>query len=160
MAQQDFTAGRVWEEIEGQRVCMFVDHDGQTPRARPMAPLARRDENRIWFLTDRASGKVADLRDESPVCLTFQDKADNWFVSLVGAASVVDDPAKVAELWAAPMKEYFAGPEDPAIVLIAFEPLEADVWTGPGRMLAGLKMLVTAATGARTGMGEHGKVEM
>lgn len=160
MAQQDVTAARVWEDIEGQRVCMFIDHDGQTPRARPMAPLVRRAEGRIWFLTDRHSGKVADLSDDSPVCLTFQDKGDNWYVALTGSASVVDDPAKTAELWSPVMKEYFAGPDDPAIVLIAFEPLEAEVWNGPGRMMAGLKMLVTAATGLRTDMGDHGKVDM
>jgi general stress protein 26 len=160
MSGETMTSHDIWKQIGNESICMYSDFDGRIIRSRPMSPIIRRDENCVWFVTDRDSTKVRDLTDDSPVTLTFQNSASNWYVSLVGAASVVDDRTKIAELWSPLMKEWFEGPGDPAIVLIAIEPLEADYWKGPNRLVAGLKMLVTATTGMKTDMGDAGKVPM
>ena len=160
MSDKAMTHDDIWKQVKNEHICMYADFDGRMIRSRPMAPIIMQEENCIWFFTDRHSSKVKDLTDDSPVTLTFQNSASNWYVSMAGAASVVDDRAKIAELWSPLMKEWFDGPQDPKIVLIAVEPAEADYWNGPNRLVAGMKMLVTAATGMKTDMGDAGKVAM
>jgi general stress protein 26 len=160
MSDKQLTSSDIWDYIKSEHVCMMAESDGQTIRARPMAPIIRRDEHNIWFVTDRTSHKVHELSDDTPVTLMFQNSASNWYLSLIGNATVVDDRARVKELWSAMMKEWFDGPDDPRIVCICFEPLEADYWKGPNRFMSVLKMAATATTGARTDMGDAGKVQM
>ncbi len=160
MSDKPMTSADLWEQIEGEHVCMMASMNGGAIKSRPMAPIIRKAEGRIWFFTDRHSSKAGDLADDSPVTLTFQNSASNWYVTLMGSASVVDDRAKVAELWSPLMKEWFDGQDDPRIILIGFEAAEADYWNGPNRLVAGLKMLVTAATGMKTDMGDAGSVQM
>ena len=160
MAEKQYTNDDIWNLIEGENVCMFANLDDSVIRSRPMAPMVRQDDGLIWFVTDRTSGKMQDLGDDTPVTLTFQNSASNWYVSLAGSVSVFDDKARLNELWNPMMKQWFDGPDDPRMVLLAFEPYEADYWNGPNRLTAGLKMLVTATTGVRTDMGDTGKVVM
>ncbi len=56
--------------------------------------------------------------------------------------------------------QFFDGPEDPKLILIAFDPREAETWTGPGRLVTGLKLAFTAITGKRTSIGEQRTVPM
>lgn len=160
MSGSIFTREDIWDRIEDQHVCIFAERDDEAIRARPMAPMVRREEGRIWFVTDRLSRKMEDLGDDTPVTLVFQNGAANTYVSLIGSISIVDDRDRVKALWSPMMKEWFDGPEDPRIILLAFEPHEADYWDGPNRILANLKMAITAATGLKTGMGDAGNVKM
>jgi general stress protein 26 len=154
------TSHDIWKRIESERVCMMATMDDDVIRSRPMGPIARMDEGRIWFMTHRTSGKMGDLADDTPVTLTFQNSGGNWCVTISGSASVVDSRAKAKELWSAAYKQWFDGPEDPDLVLIAFESVEADYWNGPNALVVAAKMAVAAATGIRTDMGDHGKVSM
>jgi general stress protein 26 len=160
MSDKPMTSADLWEQIEGEHVCMMASMNGEVIKSRPMAPIIRKDEGRIWFFTDRNSSKAGDLADDSPVTLTFQNSASNFYISVMGTGSVVDDAARIAEMWSPLMKEWFDGPHDKRIILIGFEPSEADYWNGPNRLVAGLKMLVTATTGMKTDMGDAGTVRM
>lgn len=160
MADHEMTTDDVWTKIEAEHICLFATLDDDAIKARPMAPMVSRADRVIWFMTDRASHKVQVLEGDSAVTLMFQNSASNWYLSISGSGSVVDDRIKVRELWSDALKQWFEGPDDPKLVLIAFEPNEADYWDGPNRLIAGLKMLVTAVTGAKTDMGNAGKVLM
>jgi general stress protein 26 len=91
--------------------------------------------------------------------LIFQNSSANFYVAINGTATVVDSSQKFAELWTPFMEEFFDGPSDPRIVCLGFEPLEAKFWTGPGRVSNGVKLFLAAATGIKSNMGTHGKVE-
>jgi general stress protein 26 len=160
MTHDAMTPSKVWDLIEGERECFFVDVDRNCARIRPMGPLIRRDEGRIWFVTDRESHKVDDLRDGSPVSLVFGGSGADFRAVLTGAAILVDDRATVRELWSDVMKQWFDGPEDPRIVLICFDAREAETWTGPGRVMAAIKLAYTAFTGRRTEMGSQQTTQM
>lgn len=86
----------VWELIEGIGLCMFVSHDGAGDqlRARPMSAHARRDEDAIYFLTDRRSHKDAEVEINENVCLTFADNGAYKYVSVTGTANVLVDRAR------------------------------------------------------------------
>lgn len=158
------TAEKIREMIDGENVCIFSsmekDGDGQRIRSHPMSPQFVEDKSTIWFLTEKGANKLCDLAVDSDVTLAFNGGASGWYVSLMGKASVVVDRERVKQLWAAPMKQYFDGPEDPKIVLIAFDAVDADYWDGPNALLAGIKMLTTAATGEPSDMGKSGRLPM
>ena len=160
MTEPAMTRGDIWKQIGNESICMMCTTEDSLIRSRPMAPVVREKEGRIWFTTARSSGKARDLADEGPVTLTFQNSASNWYITVMGTGTMVDDRAKIHDLWNPVLKQWFDGPDDPNLILIAFEPVEADYWNGPNKLVAGLKMLVAATTGMRSDMGEAGKVAM
>jgi general stress protein 26 len=80
---------------------MLVTHDGQGDelRARPMHAHAAREEDAIFFLTDRRDHKDDEIEINDNVCLTFADNSGYRYVSVTGTANVLDDRRKIDELW-------------------------------------------------------------
>ncbi|TWU44399.1 Pyridoxamine 5'-phosphate oxidase [Novipirellula aureliae] len=115
-------------------------HDGLLD-ARPMAIAGAEDDGQLWFVTDRNSGKIADLMLEEGVAVTMQ--GSNTFVSLSGTAHAVDDRAKIDELWNEAWKVWFPeGKESQAITLLRIEPSHGEYWDNSG--LTGVKYLLNA----------------
>lgn len=111
--------------------------------ARPMAVAQVEDDGQLWFVTDRNSGKIADLGMDSEVAITMQ--SSNKFVSLSGSASTVDDQAKVEELWSEAWKVWFPdGKNSEHIVLLRIRPTRGEYWDNSG--LNGVKYLLRAGT--------------
>lgn len=109
--------------------------------ARPMAVAKAEDDGQIWFVTDRNSGKVADLMLDSEVAVTMQGSSK--FVSLSGIAHPVDDRAKIDELWNEAWKVWFPkGKASDSILLLRVEPTRGEYWDNSG--LSGVKYLLKA----------------
>lgn len=106
--------------VASVRYCWLISRSGESVCARPMGRLLAGENNDDWiirFLTDRRSRKVADLRRNSAVGLIFQNRDDDAFASLTGAARIIEDKSEVLALW----KEddharYFPSEEDRANV--------------------------------------------
>jgi len=154
------TSDDIRDLVKGEHVCIFSSLENDRIRSHPMSPQFAAGEPTIWFLVEKGAHKLADLKADCAVTLAFNGGAAGWYVSLMGRASLVEDRQRVAALWSAPLKQYFDGPDDPRIVLVAFAADEADYWDGPNALVAGIKMLVTAATGSKTDMGSSGRVGM
>ena len=109
--------------------------------ARPMAVAEITDHGELWFVTDRNSGKIADLMLSREVAITMQS---SWkFVSLSGNATVVDDQAKIESLWNETWKIWFPeGKTAPSITLLKIEPQRGEYWDNSG--LSGVKYLIQA----------------
>lgn len=151
---------RVWELAEDIKICMFVTWDGERQRARPLAANVDRDEHAIYFLTD-VSGLKDDQIERFPVVtLAFADTGDHKYVSVTGEASVSNDRAKIAELWTPDNKAFWDSKDDPGIRLITVRPEDAEVWDSPGKIVATVKMLTAAVTGAKVELGNNRKVTM
>lgn len=109
--------------------------------ARPMAVADATDDGELWFVTDRNSGKIADLMLDRDVAVTMQ--SSRKFVTLSGECRVVDDRAKIESLWKEVWKVWFPdGKSDPSIVLLKIEPARGEYWDNSG--VAGLKYLIKA----------------
>lgn len=109
--------------------------------ARPMAVAQATDEGELWFVSDRNSGKIADLMLDRDVAVTMQ--SSRKFVTLSGECRVVDDRAKTEALWNEAWKVWFPGGKtDPSIVLLKIEPQRGEYWDNSG--VAGLKYLIKA----------------
>lgn len=151
---------RAWELAEKINICMFVTWDGERQRARPLAANVDRDEHAIYFLTD-VTGMKDDQIERFPIAtLAFADTGGNKYVSMTGEAKVSNDRAKIGELWTPDNKAFWDSKDDPDIRLITFRPEDAEVWDSPGMIVATVKMLTAAVTGAKVELGNNRKVTM
>ena len=109
--------------------------------ARPMAVAQATDNGELWFVTDRNSGKIADLMLDRDVAVTMQ--GSRKFVTLSGECRVVDDQAKLEKLWKEVWKVWFPeGKLDSSIVLLKIEPQRGEYWDNSG--VAGIKYVIKA----------------
>ncbi|MBN9252707.1 MAG: pyridoxamine 5'-phosphate oxidase family protein [Mesorhizobium sp.] len=155
---EDNNLERVWDLVEKIRFCMLATNHGNDIRSRPMTAHAEREENAIYFLLDLKDHK--DLKAFDNSCLSFADSGDMDYVSVTGKGEVSNDRAKIDELWSAPYKAFWDGPDDPNIRVLKISPKDAQYWDGPGKIVSYAKMLATAVTDAKPALGDHGKVRM
>jgi general stress protein 26 len=98
-------------------------------RSRPMVTQRTPFDGNLWFLTARAAGKTGEIRDRQVVHVTFVSSADNRYVWTTGIATIVDDQAKVNEIWHPGFRAWFPeGPDDGSIALIKVRVEEAEYW--------------------------------
>ncbi|MCX7305859.1 MAG: pyridoxamine 5'-phosphate oxidase family protein [Hyphomicrobiales bacterium] len=151
---------RVWELADKINICMFVTWDGERQRSRPLAANVDRDEGAFYFLTDVGGMKDDQIERFPVVALAFSDTSHNKYVSVTGTAVVSNDRAKIKELWTPDNKAFWDSENDPAIRLITVTPEDAEVWDSPGMIVATVKMLAAAVTGAKVELGNNRKVTM
>jgi general stress protein 26 len=151
----------VLDEFDSCMLLTFTP-DGR-PVARPMA-IARRDGSALWFVAERGSRKVDEVRSEHTVAITVQDSR-RW-AAATGTASVTADRSTIEQLWSAPMKAWFpAGPTDLDLVALRVDLEDGEYWDVSGgklvRFAVGLARSV--ATGARIDAdeeGDHDRVDL
>jgi general stress protein 26 len=151
---------RAWELMEKIGTCMLVTWDGERNRARPMSASVRKNEHAICFLADERQAKTEQLERFPRVLLTFADGGGTKYVACSGRVSVSDDRQKVRDLWSPFAKAWWDSADDPNIRVLRLEPEEAEIWDGPGKLLATVKMLAAAATNTRPEVGDQAKVAL
>jgi general stress protein 26 len=120
----------LYELIEEMETAMFTTRrpDGHLV-SRPMATQKRAAGADLWFVTTRDSHKLDELRNDSHVNLAYyKDRTREW-VSVSGRARIVEDRAKIHELYAPDWRAWFGDeggekdgtPDDPRIVLIGVD---------------------------------------
>jgi len=157
---EDEARDRVWQLAEKINICMFVTWDGERGRARPLAANVDRDEDAIYFLIDVDGMKDGQIEDFPIVTLAFADNSGYKYVSITGTAKVTNDRAKISELWTPDNKAFWDSKDDPGIRVITVTPEDAEVWDSPGKIVAAVKMLTAAVTGAKVELGNNRKVTM
>ncbi len=162
-ANADDPVATLAELIHGIRFAMLTTtaSDG-TLHSRPMATQESRFGGELWFFTARSSHKVDDIGDRPQVNVAYADPDRQRYVSVVGQAELVDDPARARELWSPAMKAWFpGGVDDPDLGLLRVRPTEADYWTSPSSAVVRIVgFLHAVATGERADMGRHVHLEL
>lgn len=151
---------KVWKLMEDIGTCMLVTKSGEGLRSRPVAAYAKREDDTIYVLTDVNGHKDDEIAADPTVNLSFAHPGSNSYVSLTGKAAVTNDRSKIKELWNVWAKAWWEGPEDPRIRLLKIEPLAAEYWDSPGKLIAGAIMAFNAVTGRKADVGENRKVAM
>lgn len=104
---------------------------GDPPHARPMSIVEVEPSGEFWFFSARDAEPVHDVERDVRCTVTMQGKRQ--FVSLRGAAEVVEDVGKIKELWSEKLRPWFpTGPASPRISLIRFVPVEGEYWDVSG----------------------------
>jgi general stress protein 26 len=89
--------------IEEVRYCWAATaaEDGGA-NARLVMPFAAGPEEDVWtrcFLTNRHSRKAAEMRRSPAIALAYQQDGGDAYVTLVGRAELIEDPARVRHYW-------------------------------------------------------------
>ena len=151
---------KVGELIKDIKMAMFVTiGDDGRPRSRPMQTQDVEFDGSVWFFTDVNSDKVKEIANNPQVNVAYASGAQ--FVSLTGTANVVQDAAKVRELWNPLLKAWFDGEDDPRIRLVRVDAESAEYWDTPGgRVASFISLVASAVTGKRDESGENETVRL
>lgn len=139
----------------------------QTPqgelRARPMNLAHRDSDNTLYFVTnDEKIGKVNELLANPLVNITMQ--GEDKYLSISGQAELIDDRAKIHDIWQSAWKVWFPeGKDDPTLRLIKFTPSTGEYWDITGTKKLGLLLEAGKAwiMGERldpSSVGDHAKI--
>ena len=128
----------VAELIKDFRFAMLTTRNAEDRLvAHPLTVQESEFDGDLWFLVSRGATFITDLRadDRAGVSLSSNDA---W-VSLSGRGALVEDRAKIEELWSPTVEAWFPnGPDDPDVGLLKFTAETAEYWDSPGGRLASL----------------------
>ena len=121
-----------WKLIKDVRIALLVTSADEGLRGRPMAAMNKDFDGELWFASRKDTPKLEEIKDDSHVLLAYSEPKEQNYVSVAGTARVLQDPAKVKELWSEPMRVWFPkGPDDPDIALICVSVTSAEYWDAP-----------------------------
>ncbi|MEI5673188.1 MULTISPECIES: pyridoxamine 5'-phosphate oxidase family protein [unclassified Nocardioides] len=128
-------------------------------RSVPMARQEVEPSAELWFITARDTKHVQDIAARPHVALTFSSRS-SW-VAVEGRAEVVDDTAKLRDLWTTFAEAWLpGGPEDPNAVLLRVDVTGGEYWDTPGgKVTSVLSLLKTKLTGD-TYDADHGSTSL
>ncbi|GGG69853.1 general stress protein [Kocuria dechangensis] len=161
MTDRNDGAEKVRKLIKKTHIAMLshVDAQGRII-SKPMATQDVDFDGTVYFIAERSSDQVRDLEQRPAVNVAYA--ADDAWVSLTGTARVVNDEAKLKELWDSFTGAWLeGGPENPNNVLIEITGDSAEYWDTPGggKITQVANLLKTKVTG-RTIKGDTGVVEL
>jgi general stress protein 26 len=146
------------ELLSDMPIAMLTTLGPDGPRSVPMARQEVEPDAELWFITARDTDHVRAVQQEPRVVLTFSSR-DAW-VAATGRAQVVDDDAKLAELWNTFAEAWLpGGPEDPQAVLLRVDVEQAEYWDTPGGKIASLISFAKTRLTGDTYDAEHGRVD-
>ena len=128
---------------------------------RPMATAqVEGDFAHLWFACKRTHAKIKEISADDRVMIGYTSHDGTEWASVNGSARVVDDRAKMRELWSPFWKTWLDGPDDPEMILIKVTPESAEYWDLGNKLVALVKFAVGTITGRDTTAGDHQRVQM
>jgi general stress protein 26 len=120
------------------------------------------DGERIFFMTEADSPKVAEIRRNPKVNVAYASKDANTYISAAGSARVRRDQALIDAFWNDAMKAFFPnGKDDPNVTLIEVEVGTIEYWDGPGSWIGkAATFRVARVTGNDDVMGENRIIDL
>lgn len=161
MTDQDDGAAKVRELIKDTRIAMLTHADEHGNLiSKPMATQDVDFDGTVYFIAERTSDQVQDLQQRPAVNVAYA--GNGAWVSLTGTALVLNDEAKLKELWDGFTGSWLeGGPENPNNVLIEVTGRSAEYWDTPGGgKVTQVANLVKAKVTGDTIKGEKGVVEL
>ena len=121
---------KFWDNMINIHV-VLLGTEGNKPV--PMAPLARKEDSAIWFITAAEHDTFQAAKKGKLGTIYLCDPAGKMYGTVDGALSASGDSSKLDELWTSTAAAWFEqGREDPSVRLMRFKPTEAEIWTTDG----------------------------
>ena len=151
------------EMIKDIDLCMLTTIDESDDlHSRPMSLNGDVDESgNLWFFTSSKSHKASEIERSPNVNVSFADLKGQRYVSISGTAELVEDRAKIKELWKPVLKAWFPdGPNQPDVALLKVKVKKAEYWDGPSSTVMQAVSFVSAIfTGKQVELGENKKLD-
>ncbi len=144
---QDLTR-KFWAALRHDMTVMLgttrnaLGQDGVGPRPMTAQIDGDRDQGPIWFFTARDTELARAVDPGTPAFFTFADKGNDVFATVTGRLTADNDRAVIDRLWNAFVAAWYEGKDDPALVLLRFDPDDAEIWLDGSSLVAGLKILL------------------
>jgi general stress protein 26 len=109
--------------------CTLITLDeGGHPQARIMDAFEPDPDLTVWLGTNAITRKVAELRRDPRMTLSYFDRDDPGYVTLLGEARLVTDPDEKAARWKEEWEAFYPdGPSSEDYMLIEFRPFRIEV---------------------------------
>ncbi|WP_161881099.1 pyridoxamine 5'-phosphate oxidase family protein [Deinococcus alpinitundrae] len=128
--------------------------------SQPMTTQEQEFDGDVWFIGSKESDLVHSLAKKAQVNLSYSESGKGY-VSLYGDAELIEDAAKLDELWSDFYKAYFPqGKTDPNIQLIKVEAKGAHYWESDGKLQGLFQMAKAAVTGSQPNHGDSDSVKL
>jgi general stress protein 26 len=154
---------KIAELIKDIKLAMMTttDSDG-TLHSRPMATQNKEFDGTLYFLTDKNSHKLDELRHDAHVNIAYANPDKNQWVSVAGTAVAARDQQKIDELWSPFHKAWFPeGKEDPRITVLRVAVDSVEYWEAASSKMVQVAGLIKAlVTGQAYRPGENKTVDM
>lgn len=156
---------KLWDLIKHIKVAMLTTRqpDG-TLHSCPMMTQGKRFDRNLWFFTAASSYKCQEVEKDSVVNVSYADPGGNRYVSVSGRARLVQDRAKLQELWTPLVKAWFPkGLDDPELGLLQVTVDRAEYWDAPAGGAVTLFALAKSLLTRRPYQGEmtaHERLEL
>jgi general stress protein 26 len=127
---------KVNDLIKGIKIAMLttVNKSDGSLHGRPMSTQQVEFDGDLWFFTQANSPKAAEIAKDQQVNVAYA--GDHRWVSVSGTAQILEDKAKMQELWNPIYKVWFPdGLEDPNLRLLKVTVNKAEYWDTPGGTL-------------------------
>lgn len=155
---------KIYDKIKGVKIAMLTTIDRSTGmlHSRPMATHETEADGTLWFFTYANSEKADEISQQSKVNVSYSDPGSDIYVSVSGEGEIVEDKARMKELWTPYLKAWFPdGLETENIGLLKVKMWEAEYWdASENRMVKMLKMAKSIFKGQPANAGEHEKVDL
>jgi general stress protein 26 len=158
--QQQEQQERVRGLIKDTRIAMLtsIAPDGRL-MSKPMATQDTDFDGDVYFIAERHSEKVRNITANPRVNVAYAGRS-SW-VSLSGRAEVLDDPARLAELWNTFTDAWLdGGPDNPENVLVKVTADGAEYWDSPGSKVTQIVNLVKATVTGQRFEGDNETVDL
>lgn len=152
---------RVLDLVDDAKIAMmtYLEPSGALV-SKPMTTQETDFDGTIRFIAERSSDKAQALQADPRVNVSYSQNG-TW-VSVSGRARIVDDEAKLRELWSSFTGSWLeGGPENPENVLIEVDAQEAEYWDAPGgsTVIALTNLVKSTLTGSRI-EGDNAQVDL
>ena len=154
--------GKLNELINDIQFVMLTTMDGGVLRSRPMQTQEFEFDGDLWFFTSLKTHKTEEIERDNRVNVAYAAPDDNTYVSVSGTASIVQDKAKIEELWNPILKAWFPeGLDDPNLCLLKVSVEQAEYWDSPSSTIVQIAGFVKAlVTGQSAKGGENEKITL
>lgn len=140
---------QLWDLVKGVKLAMFTTrHSNGHLHSRPMTTQNQQidQDDCLWFFMSRRRSPLVDLAHDANVNLAYVHTSKDLYVSVSGLGRLVEDPAKVSELWSPLADLWFTGGiDDPDLGLVQIKISHAHYWSVKDSRITQLYELTKAA---------------
>lgn len=132
---------RLWTALRSDMTVMLGLTGVEQGHRRPMtAVIEDGDAGPLWFFTSKDSALVAKLAGGAHAAAAqFVSKGHELWASIEGTLRENTDRAVVDRLWNGHIAAWYEdGKDDPKLVLLRFDPHQAEIWKDGSSLVAGV----------------------
>jgi general stress protein 26 len=134
-----------WKALKSDMTVMLGIVGAEESHTRPMTAHIEDEGGPIWFFTAKDTSIVESAGPGKRAIMTFAAKRHSLFAAVHGNLAISNDRAVVDRLWNPFIAAWFEkGKDDPKLILLRFDPDEAQIWENASSVLAGIKLMFGA----------------